>query len=301
VAHYHVGTAGWSYEDWEGIVYPPDRPRGFHPLAFLALYVNVIEINSTFYRPASVQAALSWVRRVAPFPEFLFTVKVHQSFTHERRPLALKQVEDFTRGVVPLKDAGCLAALLLQFPWSFDRTPENSDYLHRLFDGFAGWPLALEVRHASWDTPDFYGRLAERRVSFCNIDQPPSRQSLSPGAVVTNPEFSYVRLHGRNVKDWFRKDAGRDDRYNYLYARDELEEWVQRIKSLGQKSAKVFVITNNHYRGQAVANALQIRNLLTGEKLEIPHLLLKKFPVLQDIVKRIRSGQLDLFKKDKDS
>jgi len=301
MAKIYIGPAGWSYEDWEGVVYPPDKPRGFHPLAYLALFVNVVEINSTFYRPASVQIALSWVRRVSPFPEFLFTVKVHQSFTHERRDLVRKDFEDFTGGLVPLRDAGRLAALLLQFPWSFVRTPETTGYLLRLIDGFSGWPLALEVRHASWDRPEVHSLLAERRVSWCNIDQPVIGASLKPGTVVTNPDLSYVRLHGRNVRDWFRKDAGRDDRYNYMYAQDELEEWVGRIKDLGRKSAKVFVITNNHYRGQAVANALQIRNLLTGEKLEIPHLLLKKFPVLQDIVKRIQSGQLDLFKTDKDS
>ena len=80
------------------------------------------------------------------------------------------------------------------------------------------------------------------------------------------------------TEDWFREEAGRDDRYNYLYAKDELEEWVERIKELGRKSDKVFVITNNHYRGQALANALQIKNMITGEKLDIPELILEKIP-----------------------
>jgi len=301
MARYHIGTAGWSYEDWEGVVYPTSKPRGFHPLVFLAAYFNTIEINSTFYRPASAALALSWVKKVAAFPEFLFAVKVHQVFTHQRRDFTQKDLDDFKQGLAPILAAGRLAALLLQFPWSFGNTGENAGYLMKLLDGFAGWPLALEVRHASWGTPEFYRELTSRRVCFCNIDQPIFRQSIQPSAIVTNPEFSYVRLHGRNAKDWFREGAGRDDRYNYLYAKDELVDWVQRIKDLGQKSAKVFVITNNHYRGQAVANALQIRNLLTGEKLEIPQLLLKRFPVLQDIVTRIQSGQLDLFNKDKDS
>ncbi len=301
MALYHIGTAGWSYEDWEGVVYPTTKPRGFHPLVFLAAYFNTVEINSTFYRPASAALALSWVKKVAAFPEFLFAVKVHQVFTHLRRDFTRKDVEDFKQGVAPIMAAGRLAALLLQFPWSFSNTGENAGYLMKLLESFTGHPLALEVRHASWDTPEFYKELASRRVSFCNIDQPIFRQSIQPSAIVTNPEFSYVRLHGRNAKDWFRKGAGRDDRYNYLYAKDELGDWVQRIRQLGANSEKVFVITNNHYRGQAVANALQIRNLLTGEKLEIPHLLLKRFPVLQDIVTRIQSGQLDLFNKDKDS
>jgi uncharacterized protein YecE (DUF72 family) len=296
----YIGTAGWSYDDWEGIVYPAPRPRGFHPLLVLAAMFDLVEINSTFYRPASVQMALAWVRRVSPFPDFLFTVKVHRSFTHEPTAFGAGEVNEFTRGIVPLKSAGRLAALLLQFPWSFANGPANNDRLLRLFDAFAGWPLALEVRHASWETPEFYRTLAERRVALVNIDQPLFDNSIAPGAVVTNPDFSYVRLHGRNKKDWFRPGAGRDDRYDYLYARDELQDWVERIRSLGDKSAKVFVVTNNHYRGQAVANALQIRNLITGEKLEIPEMLLKKFPALQDIVKRIESGQLDLFRRDKD-
>ncbi len=300
MARIHIGTAGWSYEDWEGIVYPNPRPRGFHPLLVLAALFDLVEINSTFYRPASVQMAMAWVRRVAPFPDFLFTVKVHRSFTHEGLDFGAREVTEFTQGIAPLKSAGRLAALLLQFPWSFTNEPANVDRLLRLFDAFAGWPLALEVRHSSWESPEFYRTLSERRVSLVNIDQPLFDHSIGPGAVVTNPAFSYVRFHGRNKKDWFRAGAGRDDRYNYLYAQDELTDWIDRIRSLGDKSAKVFVVTNNHYRGQAVANALQIRNLITGEKLEIPETLLKSFPVLQDIVKRIQSGQLDLFQKDKD-
>jgi uncharacterized protein YecE (DUF72 family) len=298
MGRYHVGPAGWSYEDWQGIVYPAGKPRGFHPLAFLALYFNTVEINSTFYRPASAGIAFSWVRRVSGVPDFLFSVKVHRSFTHERTGFTAADVRVFTQGMEPLKSAGRLAALLLQFPWSFGWSPENRDYLLRLFDAFAGWPLALEVRHDSWDTAETHRLLTERSVAWCNIDQPLFGHSIKPEAVVTNPDLSYVRLHGRNKKDWFRAGAGRDDRYNYLYAQDELADWVDRIKSLGRGSSRVFVITNNHYQGQAVANALQIRNLLTGEKLEIPETLLKKFPALKDIVKRIQSGQLDLFAED---
>ncbi len=295
---YYIGTAGWSYEDWEGIVYPQSRPRGVHPLVVLAAMFNLVEINSTFYRPASINFTLSWVRRVEPYPDFLFTAKVHRSFTHERTEVSQKAVAEFTQGLTPLRSAGRLAALLIQFPWSFSRTPENSDYLFRLFDAFSGWPLALEVRHASWEDPEVYSALSERRITLCNIDQPLFDSSIGPGTVVTNPDLAYVRLHGRNKKDWFRPEAGRDDRYNYLYSKDELQDWVERIKSLGEKSARVFIVTNNHYRGQAVANALQIRNMITGEKLDIPELLLKKFPALKEIVKRIQSGQLDLFRKD---
>jgi len=112
---------------------------------------------------------------------------------------------------------------------------------------------------------------------------------------VTNPDFSYVRLHGRNYQDWFREGAGRDDRYNYLYSKSELEDWVSRIKKLAEGSDRVFVITNNHYRGQALANALQIKNMLTGEKFNIPTTLLEKYPVLKELTENLGKGQKNIF------
>lgn len=295
MAEYHVGPAGWSYADWEGIVYPPDKPRGFHALPYLARYVDIIEVNSTFYRQPTAALCLSWVRKLDPFPGFLLSVKLHRLFTHERADFSEHEAEEFKSGIEPLRAASRLAALLLQFPWSFVQTPVHVRHLERLFRLFAGLPLAVEVRHASWNTPDFHRLLRESRVGLCNIDQPLYPNSIEPGAVATHPEFAYVRFHGRNRRDWFRKDAGRDDRYNYLYARDELEEWVGRIQSLGEKSSRVFVITNNHYRGQAMANALQLKNMLTGKKLDIPRPLLERYPVLRDIIDRIKAGQLDLF------
>ena len=295
MGRYHIGTAGWSYEDWAGIVYPERKDRAFHPLAFLARFLEIVEINSTFYRTPPVAMALSWVRRVEPFPDFLFAVKVHQVFTHDRESWSQKDVDDFRQTIEPLRARDRLASLLFQFPWSFIGSAAHRDYLSRLFRLFSGYPMTVEVRHSSWDDPGFFELLAENKVCYCNIDQPVLGQSIKPSAVATIPEFSYVRLHGRNSKDWFREGAGRDDRYNYLYTKDELREWVERIKQLGRNTEKVFVITNNHYRGQAMANALQIKNMITEEKLEIPVTLLKTYPVLEEIVKKIARGQLDLF------
>jgi len=294
---YYVGTAGWSYEDWEGIVYPPVKGRGFHPLEYLARFIDLVEINSTFYRPASPGMAYAWLRRVQAYADFLFTVKLLQVFTHQRQNFSKKDVDDFKKGIAPLAARQRLAAVLIQFPWSFINTAENREYLEKLFSLFAEFPLALEVRHSSWDRPEFYDFLKEYGVCYCNIDQPIFHHSIKPSAIVTNPDFSYVRLHGRNYKDWFREDAGRDDRYNYLYSKEELEEWIGRIKQLAEGSNRVFIITNNHYRGQALANALQIKNMLTGEKLQIPATMLEKYPVLKEIAKKLEKGQKDLFEE----
>jgi uncharacterized protein YecE (DUF72 family) len=285
MSRYYIGTAGWSYEDWVGIVYPPEKERGFHALTYLAAYINIVEVNSTFYRPPALSLSLSWIKKLAGFPEFLLSVKVHQAFTHDRESWSQKEVDAFNLGIEPLR--------------AKDRSAPNADYLARLFKAFSGYPRTVEVRHSSWDRPDFYASLSEHRVCFCNIDQPVIGQSLRPSSRATIPEFSYVRLHGRNYKDWFREDAGRDDRYNYLYSSEELEEWVERIKDLGRNTEKVFVITNNHYRGQALANALQIKNKITGELLNIPRTMLQKYPVLMDIARKLAKGQLDLFDEKK--
>ncbi len=298
MAKYYVGTAGWSYEDWDGIVYPVRKGRGFHALPYLADLINIVEVNSTFYRPADPAMVRSWLKKIEDHPDFLLSLKLYQAFTHAREGFTRKDVDAVKTAADLVRLQGRLAALLVQFPWSFRNSAENVDYLQRLLTLFAGYPLAVEVRHASWDTPAFYGLLGKNQAVFCNIDQPLFDDSIKPSAVSTTPDFAYVRLHGRNSKNWFREDAGRNDRYDYLYAKDELEDWVSRIKELGKNSSKVYVITNNHYRGQAMANALQIRNMITGEKVDVPDLLLEKYPVLREIVRAIRAGQMDLFAKD---
>jgi len=295
MTQYYVGTAGWSYKDWEGIVYPEKKGANFHSLIFLTQYINIVEINSTFYRPPAISISLSWTKKVENQTEFLFSVKLHQVFTHKRKGFSQQDVDNFKFGIEPLEAKNRLAAILLQFPWSFANTHSHTEYLIRLFKLFAGYPLAIEVRHGSWDRTDFYNLLSEYKVCFCNIDQPIFHNSIKPSALSTNPEYSYVRLHGRNYKNWFKENAGRDERYNYLYTKEELQDWVEKIKKLGKKSKKVFVITNNHYRGQALANALQIKNMLTGEKLDVPNSLLKQYPILDDIIEKIKRGQLDLF------
>jgi len=295
---YHVGTAGWSYKDWEGIVYPQKKPPGFHALRFLCQYIDFMEVNSTFYRMPVFNFALSWTKKVESNPNFLFAVKLHQDFTHQKKEPNQNQADEFKFGIEPIRANNRLGAVLIQFPWSFYRSKKNIHYLERLFQMFSGLPLALEVRHSSWDNPEFLKFLSDRKVAFCNIDQPIFRSSIKPTAYATNPNFNYVRLHGRNDKNWFNQKAGRDERYDYLYSDDELSEWITRIKKLGEKSKKSFIVTNNHYRGQALTNAIQIKNKLTNEKLDVPKELIQTYPELKKIIKKISKGQIDLFSKE---
>lgn len=276
----HIGTAGWSYEDWKGIVYPQPEPKGFDPLTFLARYFDCIEINNTFYRPPEEKWAHDWLKRTAHNHDFRFTLKLWQRFTHENvgapNPADAAQ---FRRGVEPLAHAGKLGCILAQFAWDFQNTEENRLRLLALRKAFQDCPLVIEVRHRSWDREETYKFLAENRLNFCNIDQPTSHASLPPSERVTG-DVGYVRLHGRNYKTWFKKDAGRDERYDYLYTPEEIDEWVGRIKKIEARSRTVFVIANNHYRGKAVANALQLKWKLGRRREMPPETLLRHYPFL---------------------
>ena len=265
-----VGPAGWSYKDWAGKVYPSPKPRGFDPLRYLADYFDTIEINSTFYRPAARSAADAWIERVGTNPAFTFTAKLWERFTHERgEAFTTSDVAAVREAMDPLHDAGRLGALLLQFPWSFKRDDQSRQWLDDVTRAFRMYPLVLEVRHDSWNVPALYEELAERRIGFVNIDQPRFKHSILPSAAATAP-VGYVRLHGRNYEDWFREGAGVEARYDYLYSPDELEPWAERAKEVGAATIETFVITNNHFQGKAVVNALMLRAMVDGKPVAAP-------------------------------
>lgn len=261
-AETRVGPAGWSYDDWKGLVYPPGMGAREHPLAFLSRFFDTIEINTSYYRPLDPRHCEKWLDAVSGNPRFRFTAKLWKRFTHDREtPPGPEDRQRVVDGLRPLAAAGKLGAVLVQFPWSFRRTADNRRWLARVLDAFAEYPLALELRHASWNQPAVFDELARRRVGFCNIDQPLFNDSLPPTDLVT-ARVGYVRLHGRNAGDWFREDAGRDDRYNYLYSLEELDEWLRKIERIRARAREAYVITNNHYRGQAVVNAFELLDSL---------------------------------------
>lgn len=273
------GPAGWSYPDWQGMVYPGSPPRGFDPLVYLARYFDTVEINSTFYRPARGDVTRRWTRRVADNPNFVFSAKLWQRFTHQREEAWTSEEVDLVRGGLdPLAEADRLGAVLIQFPWSFKASERSLEWLSDVVSAFREYPLVVEVRHASWNSPAFQRWLNERGVGFVNIDQPLFSRSIGPSAEAT-ARVGYVRLHGRNYDDWFREDAGRDARYDYLYDREELTPWVERIQELAASGfvEDVYVITNNHYRGQSVANAIMLSSMVRGRPQRAPEPLMDAF------------------------
>jgi uncharacterized protein YecE (DUF72 family) len=275
-----IGPAGWSYRDWIGPVYPVSGR--IDQLLFIARLFNCIELNSSFYRVPGHRLVSSWARRLSDAGGFRFTVKVWQRFTHEGAGNR-REIRTFIDSFEPLLALNRVGAFLLQFPWSFKNTAANRERLAHLGDWLSGCPAAVELRHGSWNVPDAFDLLAGSGLAFCNIDQPRIGDSMPPTDYVTNKRIAYIRLHGRNARNWFRKDAGRDERYDYCYNEDELAEWKKRISNMLGKTDTLFIITNNHFRGQALVNALQLKHLLEGTRVEVPTTLRRSYPSLDVI------------------
>lgn len=277
-----IGPSGWSYPDWHGIVYPAGKPRGFKPLAHLARYFNAVEVNSSFYRIPSAAMTSSWTPLVPR--EFRFAFKLTQVFTHERSEFpAPHVVQAFIDGTEPIRQAGQLGPLLMQFPWSFRYTPDAVDWLRRLAESFPDFDRFIEVRHASWSQPEALEEL--RHVGgYCNIDQPRLRDCLGPTQYVFG-RSAYIRLHGRNATNWFAENQPAFERHNYLYSEDELREWATRINAMATEAENVYIFANNHYRGQGPVNALELKALLKGERVDVPRELIDAYPRLATIAR----------------
>lgn len=279
-ARIRVGPAGWDYPDWRGIVYPnAKKSKTFDELAYLARFFDTIEINSTFYRPGDPKAATSWAKRVTHNPAFKFTAKLWKRFTHERAGAWTAEEVKLSRAVFdPLQEAGRLGAVLLQFPWSFKRDDASAEWLRDVLAAFAAYPLVLEVRHASWNDPDVLARLTEQGVGIVNVDQPLFAQSIAPAALTT-AAVAYVRMHGRNYQDWFRKKAGPNQRYDYLYTAAELRPWVDRIEEMAARptTRELYAVTNNHHLGKAPTNAGMIEAMLFHRKVRMPPGLMARY------------------------
>ena len=273
-----IGIAGWSYADWKGIVYMQEK---MDELVYVSGFVDLIEINSTFYRPPSERNCQSWLRRTSEKPDFFFTAKLHRDFTHEGKIDGV-MVKQFQKGFEPMLKAGKLKHLLAQFKYDFEDSQQTRAILSQIAKNFGqSFSLVLELRHKSWEKPQAQDFLKELGVTVCNLDYPTTWNSFN----MQNCELGahgYFRLHGRNKEKWFSK-AGRDETYNYYYNQDELGGIKQRVDRLAKAFESLSVIMNNHYRGAELANAIELKALVTGRKQPVPEGLLKTYPDLAEV------------------
>jgi uncharacterized protein YecE (DUF72 family) len=296
-AELRVGTSGWNYPSgkgtWNGIFYPPSRGRAktFDELSFYAEHFNTVEVNSTFYGQPRADVCRAWAQRTPP--DFEFAVKLYQKFTHPKmfkqqftktagrseasvndrlldaltKPNA-SDLDDFKRGVEPLASAGKLGPLLAQFPPSFKNEPASADYLQWLLDSFGEYVVAVELRHRSWSDAlaPTLSVLNAHGAAFVQIDEPKFKLSIAQNQLPNITTFYYMRLHGRNLANWWAHDKS-EDRYDYLYSAGELQEFVETVDAARSIVKKAYLYTNNHFSAKSVANAAMIKKQL-GEPLD---------------------------------
>ncbi len=253
-----VGTSGFSYDDWVGPVYAPGTPKA----KMLEQYperLGGLEINYTYYRMPTARSMESLAERSRG--RLRFAVKLTDLFTHKRTATE-DDVAAFRDAMTPLEARDSLGCLLAQFPYSFKASKRNLRYLEAVLDAFRPLPVVVELRHARWLHPGLFSFLRDRGAGFCNVDEPRLEGLLPPTARATSP-VGYVRFHGRNAEKWWEHEEGWQ-RYDYLYTRAELEEWVPRIRQIMEETETLFVFYNNHFRGKSVENAIDLLDLLAG-------------------------------------
>lgn len=304
----HIGTSGWNYPGgsgtWNGVFYPAKRPRGFDELAYYAEHFDTVEVNSTFYRMPEPDMSRSWLRRTPA--SFLFAVKLYQQFTHPdlylRRPgvstwdVSQADLDLFRTGIEPVAAAHRLAAVLLQFPASFQADDDALAYVDWLLAALGQYPLAVELRHRSWSDAAIATRrvLDTRSAAWVVIDEPKFMTSirqdlrqLSSGAdnggTPATP-LVYVRLHGRNAAQWWEHER-MEDRYDYLYSPTELAPFAEAAQAASTSGRRVLMYMNNHFSAKAVANAAVLKHQL-GELVPgtYPREMVERYPELGGVV-----------------
>ncbi len=235
-----VGTSGWSYVEWVGPFYKEEKGM----LKFYSSIFSSTEVNSTFYALPPKWMAFNWIKNTSE--GFLFSLKIPRQITHKLKlENAEKSLNEFLSLIDPLAKKGRLGAFLIQLPPKQERDTEKLEsFLSILPEKFS---FAVEFRHLSWLEEEVFKILEKYNVSYTVVDEP-----LLPPLVKVTSDFSYVRFHGRGRKYW----------YNYLYLEKELKEWVPRIEDLKNQVKRVYVYFNNHFKGYAPKNALELLNML---------------------------------------
>lgn len=262
-----LGCSGWNYSDtpdkggWVGIFYPD---RNTKRLRYYSQFFDTAEMDSIFYEKFySHMTKGTFIGMVKATPEnFQFSVKVPEIITHRKRlevgKGAITDFEIFLDKTSPLKNSDKLGAILLQLPPSF--TVNDFKNIERFLDKLpSGYHYAVEFRHPSWKTEGPWDMLKHYNIAAVMTDSP-AKENLEflSEVTVTSADHSFIRFHGRNTKGHYW--------YDYLYSKEELRPWVEKIEEVKKQTKVLRAYFNNHYGGAAVINALQFKEML-GNKL----------------------------------
>jgi len=294
-----IGTCSWADEALSKHFYPPGLPAGDR-LGYYAERFDTVEVDSTYYRLPVEQMVERWAERT---PEgFVMHVKAFGMMT--RHPVKLDQLptelrdgapvdergrvdrpprelraevfERFRTALEPLRSAGKLGGILLQFPPYVVYKPVSLEYVEWAQGQLPGDELLVEFRHRSWleeeNRAAVLSFLEERGLSLVVVDAPrlDSPTVIPTVAALTTPT-AYVRMHGRNADTWHKRGGGAAERFDYLYPEDELREWVKPLRGLAEEAEQAYVVFNTNssspdggggWVAQGAANAMLLRKVL---------------------------------------
>ena len=297
-----IGTCSWADEALTKHWYPKGVRSAEERLRFYAERFSTVEVDSTFYRLPDEDTVTRWSERT---PEgFVMHVKAFSLMTRhparaEQLPPDLREAAPldergrvnrpprelrseffarFHRALEPLRAAGKLGGILLQFPSYVVAKDASRDYLAWAVEELRGDRPLVEFRHRSWlDEEGRAGTLAfleELGATNVVVDAPKTdARNLVPTVVAATSPLAYVRLHGRNAATWNVRGGSASDRFDYLYSEEELAEWEEPLRSLGEEAEEVYVLFNNNRwnrrpdgvtEAQAPANAVALQGILTN-------------------------------------
>lgn len=255
-----IGTAGFSYFDWENIFYPTKNNK----LQYYSKFFDIIEINSSFYVIPDLKVSKSLISQVKNNNNFKFILKANKIFTH-KRSYNSNELSKFKEFCNSFEDK--LHTLLFQFPYSFKNNKRFFDYIEKLKNDFEEYNKAFEFRNKSFVEDSFLNYLRSNSISFVNIDQPQISYSTPFTNMITNEDIAYFRFHGKNYKNWFSENIKPYERYNYLYTYKNIKFFYYKIKEIETKVKDIIIIMNNHYKAKAIINAIEFKLLFEKKDL----------------------------------
>jgi uncharacterized protein YecE (DUF72 family) len=271
-----VGVCSWADETLTKVWYPKGIRSGEERLRYYAERFDVVEANSTYYRLPDPNLVEKWVERTPP--GFTMHVKAFGVMTRhpvklDQLPTDLRDVPTDARGRVdrppreyraevfrrfhealePLRSAGKLGGILMQFPSYVVYKPVSLEYLEWSQEQLAGDEMLVEFRHASWlaeeNRADTLRFLADHGMTYVTVDAPQTGgKNVLPTVVAATSETAYVRFHGRNAETWNKRTGSAAERFDYLYSQDELGEWVPHLRELAGEAQTVYAMFNNNGR-----------------------------------------------------
>jgi len=291
-----IGTCSWTDPTLieSGRFYPSPSLSAEARLRYYASQFPIVEVDSPYYALPSERTSGLWVERTGD--NFIFDIKAFRLFTqHPTSPASLPRdirqalppkIGDknslyyrdlpenllqetwhrFQQALLPLDSSGKLGVVLFQFPPWFYYGERQCSHILSCQENLPQYTIAIEFRHNSWlnekNIEHTLSFLRRHNLPFVCVDEPQGFPSSVPPLAAATSDIALVRFHGRNRETWEKKDIGPAERFNYRYTREELAEWVPRIKELAAKTHQLHILFNNCHQDKAVVNASQIRLML---------------------------------------